>query len=395
MTQGHSIRRAAFLPAFRCLGAECEDTCCHGWSMQVDAATMQRYHAEAPELVDAVTETEVGCVMRRDPQTDYCVKYKNGLCSIHAERGDRFLGDACHFYPRVTRQLEDTTLMTAALSCPEVARLALLGEKGAEIGLVSEIERLPATVKNYQPEALSSEQALAVHRAFLDTAMEEGVSAERVMARVVSVSHSLENLPQASWPEAVPFYLKSADARLPVPEAAPSDAFNLLHALMGLVVASHATNRKRLMQTLAEMEQALQVKLEWEGLGIRALGDTMGVYHQLESAWNEKHAAKMGRFLKRWVQMQLSISLFPFAGFGRNIKERVLLMGVRFATVRLALMCAAQVNGDGFDDGAKVRVVQSIARVLDHLADPELSVTIYTEPGWMREARLLSIVGVK
>ncbi|MGB1540083.1 MAG: hypothetical protein ACPG80_03920, partial [Rickettsiales bacterium] len=55
MADTHPIQRMAFLEQFQCLGAECEDTCCKSWSMQVDAATLERYKTEAPELLDAVT----------------------------------------------------------------------------------------------------------------------------------------------------------------------------------------------------------------------------------------------------------------------------------------------------------------------------------------------------
>jgi len=40
-----------------------------------------------------------------------------------------------------------------------------------------------------------------------------------------------------------------------------------------------------------------------------------------------------------------------------------------------------------------VRVIQGLSRFLDHLADPTLSIKIYQEVGWLREARLRSLIG--
>lgn len=68
-------------------------------------------------------------------------------------------------------------------------------------------------------------------------------------------------------------------------------------------------------------------------------------------------------------------------------------MGVRFATIRLALMCACKMHDGLIDEAQQVRIIQSIARVLDHLADPTLSLQIYEEPGWLREGRLRALVG--
>jgi len=84
------------LATFSCLGDKCEDTCCKGWSMQLDEATLERYKQKAPELLDAVEPAEeTPWIMRKDKQTSYCVKYEGGLCGIHKKYGDDFLGDAC------------------------------------------------------------------------------------------------------------------------------------------------------------------------------------------------------------------------------------------------------------------------------------------------------------
>src|SRR5579871_6894344 len=100
-----SCVRPAFLARFSCLGADCEDTCCKGWGMQLDNATYERYRARSPELLEAVSGEEGQRIMRRDPKTDFCVKFDGGLCGIQKQHGENFLGDACYFYPRVTRRL--------------------------------------------------------------------------------------------------------------------------------------------------------------------------------------------------------------------------------------------------------------------------------------------------
>src|SRR5690349_1055310 len=97
------------LSAFSCLGDKCADTCCQGWSMQVDDVTLARYRKDAPELLGAVEASqEAPWIMRKDPATNFCVKLEGGLCGIHKQYGDAFLSDACHFYPRVTRALGES-----------------------------------------------------------------------------------------------------------------------------------------------------------------------------------------------------------------------------------------------------------------------------------------------
>lgn len=45
------------------------------------------------------------------------------------------------------------------------------------------------------------------------------------------------------------------------------------------------------------------------------------------------------------------------------------------------------------DEATVVRVVQSLSRFLDHLADPTFSRMAYEEAGWFREGRLRALMG--
>jgi lysine-N-methylase len=35
--------RPQYAKAFRCIGSECEDTCCHGFDVPIDKATYEKY----------------------------------------------------------------------------------------------------------------------------------------------------------------------------------------------------------------------------------------------------------------------------------------------------------------------------------------------------------------
>jgi hypothetical protein len=89
----------------------------------------------------------------------------------------------------------------------------------------------------------------------------------------------------------------------------------------------------------------------------------------------------------------MSIALFPFAGLGTTLEERTTIIGVRFAIVKLALMAEAKTCGGVPDEAAVIRIVQSLSRFLDHLADPTLSLQIFHEAGWVRAARLKALLG--
>lgn len=361
--------------------------------MQLSEQTVARYKADAPELLDAVTSGEAQHIMKRDPNTDYCVKFDAGWCGIHAKYGTDFLGDACHFFPRVTRGVGDEAVMTASLSCPEVVRLAVMQPGGFD-WQESKADRLPHSLKNYAPTQLDAEKTKAVHQAFVAAALDDSVTPEQTLMRIRSVSASLEAVDVASWAMAVPFYLKNADSRIPAPEVQIADPFNLLNALQGLIGASRKTSRPRLEWTLRDMEQALKVNLDWERLTILTGNESLSAWHEMSERWQREWATHFAPLLRRWLATQLSVSFFPFAGFGNSLADRATILGVRFATVKLALMSACQMKDGCIDEDATVRVMQSLARFMDHLADPELSMNIYTETGWVRESRLAALIGV-
>jgi hypothetical protein len=388
-----SIQRTVLVSQFTCLGDKCVDTCCQNWSMQVDAPTLARYRAEAPELIGA-TESgglEATTIMRKNPGTGLCVKLEGGLCGVHTQYGDQMLGDACHFYPRVTRSLGKTVLMTAAMSCPEVARLTFSLEEAAATE-PAVVDRLPYGMKDYLPLELTTQDALAVHQAFLDATKDTTVSAEHIFARIASASHSLERVQKKDWSSATAFFLKNADSKLPALERMANDPYNLLLSLGGLIVASHRTRGERLNQTIADMETALSAKINWQTLQLDIGDDALERCARMKTLWQEKAAAQYDVVLRRWLVMQLSLALYPFGGLGETLSDRCTIIGVRFALFKLALLSAYTIHNGVLPEETLARIAQSLARFLDHLADASYSLTIYGETGWRKEGRLRGLI---
>lgn len=387
-----SLQITNFLREFRCLADACEDTCCKGWGMQLDRPMKEKYEREAPELLSAVDSGEAELIMKRDPKTDYCVKFDQGICSIHRDYGTAFLGDACHFYPRISRRLgSELTTMTASLSCPEITRLALFS--APDVAWEQEqTDRLPASLADYQKDGLTSAQAWSVHQAFL-AATQADEPVEHTMARIVSVAFSLETLPVASWAEATGFYLRMAAGRLPASEPEAADPFNLLHLLQGLLSAAKPSARPRLETTLREMSEALDVSMDPQSRQLTLGDDSFGRWLEVMAHWNSGPRAACEQPLRRWLQTQLTMMLFPFAGQGASVRERATLMALRFAITRLALQCGAYIHYPAMDQSTVVRIVQSLSRFIDHLADPSLTLQVCRETGWNRESRLRALVG--
>jgi lysine-N-methylase len=351
--------------------------------MQLTAETVEKYKHDAPELLDAVTSGEAEFIMKRDPATDVCVKLAQGWCSIHRDYGDAFLGDACHFYPRISRALGGVVVTSAALSCPETARLMLYTEDGLSFTPRTEI-RVPYSLRNYLPEGVTAQAAQSIHTTIIELAGDDAVSAEHGLMRVSAVARALEMQPASNWDQAITLYSSLADGRIPAPEPQATDMVYLVQALHGLVMAG-AKPRPRLLDVVHAMADMLGIGFETEGMRLapNSLDRQLGVAARMRA-----QGVVLQPVLRRYVQAQLSQAMFPFAGFGNTLSERISIIGVRFATIKLALATLPEMP----EQTEVIRIIQTLSRFMDHLADPTLSLQIYTETGWLREARLRALL---
>jgi len=121
--------------AFRCIGADCEDTCCIGWGVNVDRETYEFYQrCVDPDLGPSLREL-VTINPAAGGDDNYakititgtgCPFLSEGLCSIQNKLGEQYLSKMCATYPRVMSMVDNVLHRSLHLSCPEAARVVLL-----------------------------------------------------------------------------------------------------------------------------------------------------------------------------------------------------------------------------------------------------------------------------
>ena len=125
------LRYPSYYENFRCIAADCPDSCCKEWDVLVDEETAGRYLALEGELGDAIREkllrdedgawyfaiTEGRCPMWR----------QDGLCRIQAALSHDALCATCREFPRLSHDYGDFLERGLALSCPVAADLILSG----------------------------------------------------------------------------------------------------------------------------------------------------------------------------------------------------------------------------------------------------------------------------
>jgi lysine-N-methylase len=139
-----------YAESFRCIGSDCEDTCCAGWSVPIDAATWDKYqnlpqsplrvlmdssidhaskpacnHQDAPAEAATVNDPTFATI-RMDSANQCPLLTEERLCRIQIELGEGLLSHTCATYPRIFLSVGGAQEKALSLSCPEAARLVLL-----------------------------------------------------------------------------------------------------------------------------------------------------------------------------------------------------------------------------------------------------------------------------
>lgn len=131
-----TYRAAPHMTTFRCLGSECEDTCCRAWEIPISDDDVARLttaigEAGADDMINRIPNGRGGTVvvLRKLPNGACTQLDENQLCSLHARLGETVLPSICHSYPRAVGRVGETIELTGRLSCPEVARQCLLSDE--------------------------------------------------------------------------------------------------------------------------------------------------------------------------------------------------------------------------------------------------------------------------
>ena len=118
-----------YYPAFRCIAGDCRHSCCIGWEICIDPATLARYQALPPKERKAIlshTCKDKNSTTLRLTQEGRCpFLTSDGLCRLIQKYGEDILCEICREHPRFYNAFSDRTEVGVGLCCEEAARLIL------------------------------------------------------------------------------------------------------------------------------------------------------------------------------------------------------------------------------------------------------------------------------
>lgn len=136
-------KQPTYAGSFRCIGPQCEDTCCGAWDIPLDKITYLKYRPFPAEALGSLVSHFVSACggtahdnwfgsIRRKPDGSCPFFGEDRLCGIQKHYGAGLLSSTCSLYPRSLAVVHGVLKGSLSLSCPEAARQVLLEEHSTE-----------------------------------------------------------------------------------------------------------------------------------------------------------------------------------------------------------------------------------------------------------------------
>ncbi|MBR6452065.1 MAG: flagellin lysine-N-methylase, partial [Lachnospiraceae bacterium] len=112
---------------FSCIADKCPDTCCAGWQIVIDDASLERYEQYVGAFDDRLNEGidwSEGC-FKQDEKKRCSMLNDRNLCDMVLKMGEKHLCRTCALYPRHVEEFEGLREWSLSLSCPVAAHMVL------------------------------------------------------------------------------------------------------------------------------------------------------------------------------------------------------------------------------------------------------------------------------
>jgi len=123
-----------FLPLyykdFKCIAERCRHSCCVGWEIGVDMATIEKYES-LPDREDIICHIKNGEItLCEDGRCPFL--RGDGLCRIIAEHSEAYTSEICREHPRFYHRVGERIEGGIGASCEEAARIILSSDSYAD-----------------------------------------------------------------------------------------------------------------------------------------------------------------------------------------------------------------------------------------------------------------------
>lgn len=163
---------------FMCIGPQCEDTCCRGWTITIDRSTYHQYKENRHKVLAPLFKLAVSRntssnadhhnnfgLMKMKPDGSCHFQQADQLCAIQRTLGAQALSDTCMLYPRYLNLFGGQRENSLGISCPAAARLILLNPEPMQFGTIAPdpaVDGRPSICYQFPLKSAGDPQQIAV-----------------------------------------------------------------------------------------------------------------------------------------------------------------------------------------------------------------------------------------
>lgn len=396
--------------AFRCIGADCEDTCCIGWIVNVDKSAYEGYQrcedsTLGPKLRELVTintdrasDDNYARIALSGPD---CPFLADGWCSIQRNLGEQYLSIMCSQYPRVMNVVDDVLQRSLDLSCPEAARVMLLDPNLMQFDEEDGPPRDPrhGNLSILRTSDATSAKPYRYFREIRDCAIwllqYRGFSLWKRIVILGSLCDQLQQTVDTGQNEQVPAVLEAYR------DAVERDLF-------GAAVNSHRPQPAKQLELMLELivgrigsdftaprllacYQKFMQSMEWSAES--SLDDIGRRYLAAHQQYCAPFLSVHGYMLEHYLVSYVHRTLFPLGPqestrglsiqhIAQTIRDQYLLMMAYYGVIQMLLVGMAAFHKEDFGVDEAIQVIQAFAKAFEHSPTyPERALKVLAEKG--------------
>ena len=180
---------------FKCIADKCPDTCCAGWQIVIDEASLERYEEEASSFGDTLRDSidwQDGVFYHKENKRCVFLNEQN-LCDLYTALGPKSLCDTCRDYPRHTEEFEGLRELSLSLSCPVAAKM-ILSAKDFPVFIEYETDEPEELADEFEDfDLLMFGQLEEARKVIFEILKSEQTSFEEKMHRVLMLAKEMDD----------------------------------------------------------------------------------------------------------------------------------------------------------------------------------------------------------
>lgn len=178
---------------FTCVAADCPDTCCSGWLIEIDENSLQRF--EKVSRTDRDFKNRVNfddnCFFQAKNK-DCAFLLESGLCKMQKEHGEEMLCYTCDMYPRHVEEFPNVREYSLSASCPVVAKDMVAKTEYISFEETEDKEPDPDSIDEYEDyNDLLYEKLLLIREKIMAVLCGDGIFDEKA-AHILDVMASIQ-----------------------------------------------------------------------------------------------------------------------------------------------------------------------------------------------------------